>query len=486
MSEALKVLEVEPFTRWMETRFPFRYGIASMTRLPHLFLRVTLEVDGKAWQGICSEGLPPKWFTKNPETTFEEDLPSLVGVIQQAAETAKGLPTAASVFELWDALHQKQKVWAKEQGIPPLLANLGVSLIERGILDAFCWAIDMPFAKALHENRFGIRLGEIHPELENGIPADFLPAEPVGQVNLRHTVGLGDALTASEIPSEDKADDGLPQALEDCIREYGLRYFKVKLSGNLETDRARLLRLVELFDTYSPNYRYTLDGNEQYKTLSDFREAWDALRSEPGLKDFLSAKHLLFVEQPLHRDSALDPSVEPVLKAWGDVPPLVIDESDGELTSLRTALELGYAGTSYKSCKGVIKGIANACLLISLRQQNPDEAYLLSGEDLATVGPVTLLQDLAVMASLGITHVERNGHHYFEGLSAFPKPIQDRVIESAPQLYHVFEQGKFPTLTVNEGLIDLTNANSTNLGSVLDPSSTELMNQLGEPGWPQH
>ncbi|MEM1296963.1 MAG: hypothetical protein AAGH89_16480, partial [Verrucomicrobiota bacterium] len=439
----------------------------------------------KEWQGICSEGLPPKWFTKDKETTFEEDLPALVGVIQQAAEKSRNLPAASTVYEVWKALYREQDEWASTEGIPPLLANLGVSLIERGVIDAYCRAQGMSFGKVLHENRFGIQLGEIHPELEKGVPADFLPSEPVARVNARHTVGLGDALMESEILPEDKAEDGLPQALVDCIRVYGLRYFKIKLSGNLEVDRSRLFRLVDLLEKEAPDFRYTLDGNEQYGSLGEFREAWDAFQNEPKLETFLSSKHLIFVEQPLHRDSALDSSVGDDLRAWKNAPPMVIDESDGELESLRQALELGYSGTSYKSCKGVIKGIANACLLAHLQQQNPDRSYLLSGEDLATVGPVTLLQDLAVMAALGITHVERNGHHYFEGLSAFPKPIQETVVQTAPHLYHVHRTNGFPSLTIKRGEVVLEDVNSSALGSGLEPGSIEVMKLLGEPGWPR-
>ena len=60
----------------------------------------------------------------------------------------------------------------------------------------------------------------------------------------------------------------------------------------------------------------------------------------------------------------------------------------GELYSLPQALRLGYAGTSHKNCKGVFKGVANACLLAQLRREHPDQRILLSGEDLANIGPV--------------------------------------------------------------------------------------------------
>ena len=66
-------------TRWMRTRFPFRYGIASMTELPHVFVLLRGSVDGTACAGLAAEGLPPKWFTKDPETRFGEDLPAWCG-----------------------------------------------------------------------------------------------------------------------------------------------------------------------------------------------------------------------------------------------------------------------------------------------------------------------------------------------------------------------------------------------------------------------
>ena len=82
------------------------------------------------------------------------------------------------------------------------------------------------------------------------------------------------------------------------------------------------------------------------------------------LRNFLS--HLMFVEQPFHRDVALDPTVmggEDGLAGWSDRPHMIIDESDAETDSLVRALELGYHGTSHKNCKGIVNGIANATTL---------------------------------------------------------------------------------------------------------------------------
>jgi hypothetical protein len=43
--------------------------------------------------------------------------------------------------------------------------------------------------------------------------------------------------------------------------------------------------------------------------------------------------------------------------------------------------------------------------------------YFLSGEDLTTQAGLALQQDLALAATLGITHIERNGHHYVDGFA---------------------------------------------------------------------
>jgi len=78
----------------------------------------------------------------------------------------------------------------------------------------------------------------------------------------------------------------------------------------------------------------------------------------------------------------------------------------------------------------------------------------MSGEDLSNVGPVGQLQDLAVQAVLGITSVERNGHHYFSGLSAWPVSIQELVLQHHGDLYVKSAQG-WPTLQIREGQVSV-------------------------------
>jgi hypothetical protein len=452
----LRVVQTDLHVLNMQTRMPFKYGIATLTALPHLFVRVELDIDGQRQWGIAADGLPPKWFTKDPTTTFADDLKDMMRVIRSACALAAEAGSTETVFDLWRNIYNAQE---KKEGAaaPPLLWNFGVSLAERAIIDAFCRATKQTIASAVRNNTLGIHLGNLHPELGGATPADLLPATSQRSIKIRHTVGLADPLTDADIAPNEAANDGLPQSLESCIRTYGLTHFKIKLVGDAARDFDRLKRIESILRTHCPNYAFTLDGNEQYKELGPFKDLWQSLTSNPALKEFLS--HLIFVEQPLHRDVALSDGARTALLAWTDRPPMIIDESDATLVSLPDALASGYVGASHKNCKGIFKGIANACLIEHRKRTEPNRSYVLSAEDLANVGPVALLQDLAVLALLGIDHAERNGHHYFKGLSAFPQPIQQQLLKHHFDLYRKHEDG-FATLNIRDGAIDV--------GSVVD------------------
>src|SRR5688572_23499777 len=218
----------ELFTLQTRLRFPFRYGIASMTEVPQLFMRAAVTANGRTGVGLSAEGLPPKWFTKNPDTTFEQDLPEMLDVILHATAAAAAIARSPiGFFDLWRELEREQSSWAAARGIAPLLAHLGVSLVERAVLEGLCRLAGEPLHRLLAGDALGLRLGDVYPELGGMHPRDVVRARPLDNCFVRHTLGLSDALTASDIPPEDRVVDGLPQDLEASIRAYGLRYFKV-------------------------------------------------------------------------------------------------------------------------------------------------------------------------------------------------------------------------------------------------------------------
>ena len=59
----------------------------------------------------------------------------------------------------------------------------------------------------------------------------------------------------------------------------------------------------------------------------------------------------------------------------------------------------------------------------------------MSGEDLTTQAGLAVQQDLALVNLLGIGHVERNGHHYVDGMGALPAAEQQAFLDAHPDLY---------------------------------------------------
>src|SRR5215510_1838957 len=107
MTDRFTLSPFEYFVLRTRTRFPFRYGIASMTEVPHLFVRTTVTMGDRASLGLTSEGLPPKWFTKNPATTFEQDLPEMLEVISHAAKLAERIvQSPVTFFDCWRELYR--------------------------------------------------------------------------------------------------------------------------------------------------------------------------------------------------------------------------------------------------------------------------------------------------------------------------------------------------------------------------------------------
>jgi hypothetical protein len=459
----------ELFRLELRARMPFRYGIATMTEVTQLIVRFTFEIDGRRETGLAADLLSPKWFTKDPARALADEVDEMLRVIQAAIDHARGL-RAATGFQFWRELYAAQAAWAKAENLPPLLSNFGTSFVERGLIHALCRAHRTSLAAALRDDLFGIELGVLHPELAGTMPRDFLPAVPPPDIIARHTIGLADLIQSSEVTPAERVPDGLPQSLDECIRFYGLRHFKVKINGEGARDLDRLTRMTAVLEREcGDDYAFSLDGNECFHDVASFVDYYRSLRAQPALQPLWS--HLLYVEQPWHRSVALSPAIGELARAWPDRPPIIIDESDGALDSLPTALSLGYAGTSHKNCKGVFKSVANAGLLAQRRARGLPA--VLSGEDLCNVGPLSTLQDLAAQAALGVTSVERNGHHYFTGLEQFPRGLQRHAIEQHPDLYVLLPSGS-PRLDIRAGKLALGTVNAAPFGIPGEVDLSEL------------
>jgi hypothetical protein len=78
----------------------------------------------------------------------------------------------------------------------------------------------------------------------------------------------------------------------------------------------------------------------------------------------------------------------------------------------------------------------------------------MSAEDLTTWPGVSVQQDLALVSLLGLEHVERNAHHFIDGMSFAPAAEQDAFASAHPDLYYKTE-GAPARLRVVEGRVAL-------------------------------
>lgn len=417
------------------TRIPFKYGNTCLTRCPQAVLEATIEVAGRRQAGYSGDCLPPGWFDKTPGRSFRQQIDDMLAVIALAEQAFREqAQKPCTLFDCWYNAYQHVQQAAKEHGFNPLLASFGISFFERAIMDALARAAGLSFAQAVRQNLYGIVPGAVHVELEGMQPADWLPAEPSRAVFVRHTIGLSDPLTAAEIRPEERVEDGFPQALEEYIERTGTRYFKLKLANQPERDRQRLLTLAALAESHlGGDYRVTLDGNEQYKQAEEFDALVEMLRSTPALQTLLG--NTLVVEQPLERKIALDARHTAGVRELSHFKPVIIDESDAELSSYAQALELGYRGVSSKNCKGPIKSLLNAGLTWLRNDRGQRRDFLMTGEDLCSVGIIPTQADLCLAATLGLEHVERNGHHYHPGLTYLPPNEREQALAAHGDFY---------------------------------------------------
>ena len=452
------IKDIEFYVRAMRMRMPFKFGNVVADSLTALHVAMDLELgNGRQARGWAADMLSPKWFDKDPSKTMAEGIRDLVdGARAAAAAYREAGRIGATPFAIWEAGYEASRAWGRARGTNDLLASNGAALMERALIDGLGIALGQPYFALLQGNVLGLALEKIHPELAGLELAAVLPATPLRSLYVRHTVGLVDPIRTAAIAPEERLDDGLPQSLEECLEGQGLRYFKIKIGGDPAADFERLAAIAALLDESGAEYHITLDGNEQY---SDAGDLFDLLvQIERGLGAFYH--RILYVEQPMDRALSLDPALARDIRVLARKRPLLIDESDGSLGSFGRALALGYSGVSSKSCKGLVKALANYAL--AWPRTAAGRPCFVSAEDLTAVPVVSLHQDLAHVAALGIGHVERNGHHYVRGLDHLSATERAWCLERHDDLYRFEGQSGF--LDIRAGQIAVGSLQRPGLG----------------------
>jgi len=90
----------------------------------------------------------------------------------------------------------------------------------------------------------------------------------------------------------------------------------------------------------------------------------------------------------------------------------------------------------------------------------------MSGEDLTQQAGVAVQQDLARVSLLGLTHVEKNGHHYVNGMAGRPAAEQRRFLEAHPDLYAA---GDPVRLRIERGQVAIRSLECTGFATAAEP-----------------
>lgn len=454
-------------------RFPSALGKAARSDQPPEYAtsplchaRMILADDrGNKSFGCSADRLSVRWLDKRPGRSNDLKRRELAALIQTARQSYLADPNFDSPFTYWLARHSEIVKAGRAANQEDLTSSFASALLERALLDGICRLANKSMFELLREDGFGFRPSQIHSELQATDFSHVLPSRPVTEINIRHTVGVFDPLTEEDWPASERLNDGLPETLEDYIQQQGIRYFKVKLSGDADADLRRLARLWEIMPMEAEP-ALTLDANEAFADLPAFTEFVRRFeREQLGL-----FQHVLYIEQPLPRRLALDERAARAIPEIAKLKPLIIDESDGDLTAYRRALRIGYAGTSHKNCKGFFKSLANLALVAHFASD--ERPTVLSAEDLQNLPVVPLQQDFVSVGVLGLDHCERNGHHYNFGLSMLSDLDKQNATTRHRDLYE--QRGDEWFLRIREGRIQCASLHGAGFGVVDEPDWSSM------------
>jgi len=466
MRPRVTVREVRLYERDVRLRLPFRFGVVTLTHSPQAFVRVRVALgDGREAWGTAAEMLAAKWFDKDLSLTNEDNFIQLRTALRICADHYLADRTPRTPFGLFAAHYADQLAAGRAKQLNPLTASYGPALLDRAVLDAVCRAHGVSFFEAMTANLAGMTPAHLAPDLAGFDMDAFLRGlRPLAALHARHTVGLVDPITAGDQAA--RVNDGLPETLEDVVTEYGPTYFKLKVAGDVHGDLARLTAVAAVLDRGHAPYHVTLDGNEQYETVEAIAALWSAMERTPALRRLVDST--LFIEQPITRAHALEADVS----ALSARRPVIVDESDGELDAFVVARGRGYRGVSSKSCKGFYKSLINAARCAKWNAEAGAPRVFMSAEDLTTQAGVAVQQDLALVALLGLEHVERNGHHYVNGMAALPEAEQQAFLKAHPDLYA--RTAGAVRLRILDGRLAIGSLACAGFGAAVEPDWTTM------------
>ncbi|WP_218508879.1 enolase C-terminal domain-like protein [Variovorax sp. dw_308] len=461
----VRVLAVDCGVRPMHLRLPFKFGAATLTRCPQLFVRAVVDCGLQGTTtGWAAEMMVPRWFDKRSGPSHAGNVRDLQLAVAAAAD-AYTHSAAQPAFGLFERHYAELMAEGAFRDSTELSTAFGQAVLDRAVLDALCRATRSSVYGAIQRNLVGLTDTAIAADMADWDWNHWLGTlVPSTTLHARHTIGMLDALDDDGLADDPAA---LPVGLPAIVRRYGHRHFKIKLGGDVATDLARLDAVLATLDAVQPGHCFTLDGNEQYPGTDALAALYAGLRAMPRLAARPDA--LLYIEQPLARDASLEAD----LASLDSPAPLLLDEADGTLDAFPAGRKAGWRGVSSKGCKGLYKAIINRARCDKWNARAPEgHPYFMSAEDLTCQAGVAVQQDLALAALLGLSHCERNGHHYVDGFGDAPEQEQIAFAVAHMGLYEA-SSGR-ARLAIQDGRIAIGSLARTGFASSAIPDFDSL------------
>ncbi len=463
MSYTIKHIEL--FVRETKPgRIAFKIGSAAKAERrtnPLAHVRLILADDkGREAFGCSGDRLSVRWLDKRPGRDRGLKLRELIDLIYEAREIYLGEPKLETPFEKWLQAHPKIMAAGARTKQEGLSASFASALIERALVDAFCRLNNASVFQMFREDRLGFAAHRADADLPRLPVAAWLPARPATRLKLRHTIGPADPVRLSEVPTAMRVNDGLPEAVDDSIRRYGLSQFKIKVGGRVDADIARLRSIWEALPQ-DVDTAVTLDANEAYADLKVFAEFVDRFEKDiPGM-----FQHTSYIEQPLPRALTLDPATSEMIRKISERKLLLIDEADGSVDAFKRAHAIGYAGTSHKNCKGFFKSLVNRVRVVHYNDLG--KPAFQSAEDLQNLAIAPLHQDFVTVGMLGLDNCERNGHHLNRGLAFVSAKDKESIARHHTDLYE--ERDGEWYVKIRDGIVDCASLQCPGFGVTAEP-----------------
>ena len=421
---------------------------------------ITDDRGRRAW-GASGDRPSFGWMDKRKKYSSDQKYERIRDLVLAARKVYLDNPSFKTPFDQWYRCHAEVLKIGRAADHEDLTSSYASAMMERAMIDAVCRIEGRSVFEMLQQERLGLDPGRVHPELKGAKVSRLMPKRPLGELFIRHTVGLADPIVAADQPKEKRINDGEPETLEEYIRHDGLRYFKVKIAGDPESDIERLEKIWSTV-VHADQPTVTFDGNESATDIDAFAKFVEQFEKRiPGL-----FQHTAFIEQPLTRALTHDRSTARTIAKISSKKLLVIDEADGNTTSFSRAFRIGYSGVSHKNCKGFFKSVMNYCLCHHFAETTGRHAFQ-TGEDLSLMPIVPLHQDFAALAAMNIGHCERNGHHYAYGHRHLTESEQALAAKRHTGLYAKRRGDIF--LNIQKGRVDIRSLQDVGFGTSIQP-----------------